>query len=88
MPLKNLNELETPCLVLDHAKLQNNAQKMRERVASLGAKLRPHVKTHKCIEIARIQTGGQKERIAVSTLEEARVFSAAGFSDVLYAVPL
>ena len=61
---------------------------MKERVASLGAKLRPHVKTHKCIEVAHIQTAGQEERIAVSTLEEGRVFSAAGFSDVLYTVPI
>jgi len=84
----NLYELKTPCLVLDHEKLKNNAQKMRKRVASLGVKLRPHVKTHKCFEIARLQLAGQNEGIAVSTLEEARVFSEAGFSDVLYAVPI
>ena len=84
----NLYELKTPCLVLDHERVKNNARKMRDRVASFGAKLRPHVKTHKCLEVALLQTAGQKERIAVSTLEEARVFSAAGFCDVLYAVPI
>jgi D-serine deaminase-like pyridoxal phosphate-dependent protein len=84
----NLYELKTPCLVLDHERVKNNARKMRERAASFRVKLRPHVKTHKCLEVARLQTAGQKERIAVSTLEEARVFSAAGFCDVLYAVPI
>jgi D-serine deaminase-like pyridoxal phosphate-dependent protein len=84
----NLHEIKTPCLVLDHEKVKNNARKMRERVGSLGAKLRPHVKTHKCVEIADLQVASQKEGIAVSTLEEGRVFSAAGFTDILYAVPI
>jgi D-serine deaminase-like pyridoxal phosphate-dependent protein len=84
----DLHDLRTPSLVLDYEKVKRNSAIMKERVASLGAKLRPHVKTHKCIEIADMQTEGRKERIAVSTLEEARVFAAAGFSDVLYAVPL
>jgi D-serine deaminase-like pyridoxal phosphate-dependent protein len=83
-----LTDARTPCLLLDYKKLKTNAQKMGERAASLGVKLRPHIKTHKCIEIGLLQTGEQKERIAVSTLEEARVFAAAGFRDVLYAVPI
>jgi D-serine deaminase-like pyridoxal phosphate-dependent protein len=55
---------------------------------SFGASLRPHVKTHKCVEVARIQTEGQAGGITVSTLAEARVFAARGFRDITYAVPI
>jgi D-serine deaminase-like pyridoxal phosphate-dependent protein len=61
---------------------------MGERVHSLGARLRPHVKTHKCIEIARLQTAGHTGAITVSTLAEASAFAANGFSDITYAVPI
>jgi D-serine deaminase-like pyridoxal phosphate-dependent protein len=84
----NLYEPETPCLLLDYERVKNNARRMRVRVAALGVKLRPHVKTHKCIEIARLQLAGQEQEIAVSTLAEGRVFSEAGFLDVLYAIPI
>ena len=50
--------------------------------------LRPHVKTHKTLEGAVLQTGGRKSRIVVSTLAEAEFFAKGGFDDILYAVPL
>ena len=58
-----------------------NAEKM-------GCALRPHVKTHKTLEGALLQTGGRKSRIVVSTLAEAEFFAQGGFDDILYAVPL
>lgn len=61
---------------------------MSRRVAELGVRLRPHVKTHKCVEIARIQTDGHDGSVTVSTLAEARAFAAAGFRNVTYAVPI
>jgi D-serine deaminase-like pyridoxal phosphate-dependent protein len=53
-----------------------------------GVRLRPHIKTHKCIEVARIQTEGHNGAITVSTLAEARAFAKHGFSDITYAVPI
>lgn len=61
---------------------------MAEHAHALGVRLRPHVKTHKCIEGARIQTAGAFGGITVSTLAEARGFADAGFSDITYAVPV
>lgn len=61
---------------------------MRERAAALGVRLRPHVKTHKTVEAARLQVGAAAGPVTVSTLAEARFLSAAGFGDVTYAVPL
>lgn len=83
-----LEELKTPCLVLDVERVRLNAARMSERVRSMGARLRPHVKTHKCVEVARLQTEGHTGAITVSTLEEARAFSRADFNDILYAVPI
>ena len=86
--MADLGSLATPSLLLDHARLERNAARIGERVRALGARLRPHVKTHKCIEVARLQTQGGFAGLTVSTLAEARVFAAHGFDDLTYAVPI
>ena len=83
-----LHTLKTPSLVLDVERVRRNAARMSERVRGLGVSLRPHVKTHKCVEVARIQTEGEAGGITVSTLAEARAFAAHGFKDITYAVPI
>jgi D-serine deaminase-like pyridoxal phosphate-dependent protein len=84
----NLSELPTPALVLDVARVRRNAERMSERVKSMGARLRPHIKTHKCVEIARLQTTAHSAALTVSTLAEAAWFAARGFTDLTYAVPI
>lgn len=84
----NLETIPTPALILDVERVRQNATRIARRVSDLGARLRPHVKTHKCIEVARIQTRGHSGALTVSTLAEARAFAAAGFSDITYAVPI
>ncbi|HEX8474041.1 MAG TPA: alanine racemase [Pyrinomonadaceae bacterium] len=83
-----LSELKTPSLVLDIERVGRNAERMASRVRELGARLRPHVKTHKCIEVARLQTAKHSGAITVSTLAEARAFAAHSFTDIMYAVPI
>ncbi|MGV8040537.1 MAG: alanine racemase [Thermoanaerobaculaceae bacterium] len=84
----DLSELATPFAVVDRLRVRRNAERMRERARDLGVRLRPHVKTHKCVEIARLELGTATGPIAVSTLAEARAFAAAGFGDITYAVPI
>src|ERR1043166_9559650 len=84
----NLETLKTPSLVLDIAKVKRNAERMSRRIKQFGADLRPHIKTHKCIEVARIQTVGHSGAVTVSTLAEARAFAANGFTKITYAVPI
>jgi D-serine deaminase-like pyridoxal phosphate-dependent protein len=84
----NLETIPTPALVLDVERVKRNATRIGRRVTDFGARLRPHIKTHKCIEVARIQTSGHSGALTVSTLAEARAFAAAGFSDITYAVPI
>lgn len=78
--------LPTPALLLDKSKLQANADRMRDRVDSLGVTLRPHVKTSKSIDVLRVLAGGRNVPITVSTLAEAAYFFERGVSDILYAV--
>ena len=84
--MNDLNNVETPCLILDKSKLYKNCLLLRERCKNLNITLRPHVKTPKSIEIARIALDKKSGPITVSTLNEAEYFASSGFSDILYAV--
>ena len=80
--------LKTPSLLLDLDRVRNNAARVSEIAERNGVRLRPHIKTHKCIEVAGIQTEGFDGAITVSTLAETRLFSENGFTDITYAVPI
>lgn len=80
--------LITPSLLLDINRLRRNAERMSTKARELGVRLRPHIKTHKCIEVAKIQTAGHSGAITVSTLAEAMAFAKHGFADITYAVPI
>jgi D-serine deaminase-like pyridoxal phosphate-dependent protein len=82
----NLGELETPALVLDAGRVETNIARMRARAAALGVTLRPHVKTCKNIELARLALGASAGPITVSTLKEAEYFAGHGMRDIFYAV--
>jgi D-serine deaminase-like pyridoxal phosphate-dependent protein len=83
-----MDKLKTPCLLLEIERVQGNAERMTGIANRNNVRLRPHIKTHKCIEVARIQTAGHDGSITVSTLAEARAFAKHGFSDITYAVPI
>jgi len=84
----NLCDLDTPSLILDRGRLRANARAMSERVKGLGVELRPHMKTAKSIEVARIASAGNAGGITVSTLKEAEYFHGKGITDITYAVGL
>ena len=86
MKIENLEELDTPCLILDKSLLEKNCQKARYKCRELNTILRPHVKTPKSIEVAKIALDNQEGPITVSTLNEAEYFANSGFKDILYAV--
>ena len=84
--MKTSQTLETPALLLDRAKLDRNLARMQTRIAGLGARLRPHVKTAKAVDVVRRAVQPGAGGITVSTLKEAEQFFAAGYRDILYAV--
>lgn len=81
-----LDDLSTPCLVVDEVRMQRNIDRLRGRMAGFGVQLRPHLKTCKSIEIARRVMDSAEGPATVSTLEEAARFADAGVRDMIYAV--
>ncbi|MEN9420488.1 MAG: hypothetical protein RI988_4109 [Pseudomonadota bacterium] len=84
----HIDELATPAALIEDARLARNILRMQSRMDSLGVSFRPHVKTSKCVEVARRQLAAGARGITVSTLKEAEQFFQAGFEDILYAVSL
>ena len=83
---RTLEQLETPALLLDEARMERNIERMRRQVQRLGVGFRPHVKTNKCMEVARRTMTSPEGPITVSTLLEADYFAERGVKDILYAV--
>ena len=81
-----LCELSTPSALVDSLRMQRNIGRMQQRMDALGVAFRPHVKTAKCISVAKAQVAAGASGVTVSTLKEAEQFFAAGFPDILYAV--
>lgn len=86
--MPTIHDIPTPALLLDGAVLERNTRRMAQKVKKLGASLRPHVKTHKCLEIGKLQQHHGAQGITVATIVEARDFAAAGFDDITWAVPV
>lgn len=83
-----LADLPTPALLLDRPRFEANCARMRERVAARGTRLRPHMKTLKAIDPARVAIDPDHGGIAVSTLREAEYFAGHGIADIQLAVCL
>ena len=81
-----LHTLPTPAAIVDETRMMRNIVRMQSRLSTHSVKFRPHVKTSKCVEVAKRQRAAGADAITVSTLKEAEQFFAAGFSDILYAV--
>ena len=83
-----LDRVTTPAFLVDRAVVARNCARMLEKATASGVAFRPHVKTHKSVEIGRMQHAGVVGWITVSTLAEAEHFARDGFRDMTYAVPI
>src|SRR5260370_37778960 len=81
-------EIATPALVVDQARLERNLRGMADSAAARGIRLRPHAKTHKTAEIARLQLDLGAVGLTVATIGEAERFADAGVTDLFVAYPL
>jgi len=78
-------DLDTPALYVDLDRLERNIARMQAQCRAWGVALRPHVKTHKIAEIARMQLDAGAVGITVAKVGEAEVLPG---EDVLVAYPL
>ena len=79
---------DTPYLAVDIALLDRNLAAMAGSARARGLALRPHAKTHKCVEIARRQVALSDGGLTLATVAEAEVFAAGGLDDVFLAYPV
>ena len=83
---QTLNNVGTPCLILDKDRMDRNVARLRARLDKLGVGLRPHLKTTKSVDAARRVMTTAAGPATVSTLKEAEQFARAGVTDLIYAV--
>ena len=81
-------DIPTPAAVVDRAVLRENVLAMQTLMDRAGIDLRPHAKTHKCVEVARLQLEAGARGLTVGTVGEAEVFADAGVEDIFVAYPV
>ena len=84
-PGSSLDGLATPFLYVDLDRMSSNIAAMAAAARGLGVHLRPHAKTHKVPEIARLQIAAGATGIALAKVSEAEVFADAGIDDIFLA---
>ena len=80
--------LDTPRLVIDLDIVEANARRMASALADRGVALRPHVKTHKSVALARLQLDSGAIGVTAGTLGEAEVMADGGIGDIFLAYPV
>jgi D-serine deaminase-like pyridoxal phosphate-dependent protein len=83
---RTIEQLETPCLLLDQSCMMRNVTRLKQRLEAFGVSLRPHLKTSKSVDVAKRIIDTRTDAATVSTLREAEEFGSAGIGDLLYAV--
>ena len=83
----NIDEIDSPALLFYHERIEEN---IRRTVAMVGGSsalkhLRPHIKTHKCDGVLRMQMAAGISKFKCATIAEAEMAAAAGAADVLLA---
>ncbi|DBA04601.1 TPA: hypothetical protein N0F65_012184 [Lagenidium giganteum] len=83
--------MTTPSVMVNEQRVKHNVQHMQQIATSHGVQLRPHVKTHKSVEIAQLQLEAGAVGITTSKPTEALKFlhsGLKGLKSVLLAYPV
>ncbi len=76
--------LPTPCVLVDLDVFERNVETMAEHCKATGIDLRPHVKIHKSVDVAKRQIAKGAIGLTVATIAEAELMSGAGLKNVLW----
>lgn len=77
-----IDELETPVPVVDIDRLEANIARLQNYLDEHKIANRPHIKTHKIPEIAKLQIDAGAIGITCQKVSEAEVMAKAGFTDI------
>lgn len=83
-----VERIDTPAPIVLVDVMQGNIDRIQGFADQQNIKVRPHVKTHKCVEIGRRQIEAGAVGITAGNVGEAEVFAAAGFDDIFLAYPI
>jgi D-serine deaminase-like pyridoxal phosphate-dependent protein len=78
-----ISDLDTPAVLIDLDKLEQNIQRMATFAKAHQVNLRPHIKTHKIPQIAYLQLRAGAVGITCQKLGEAEIMAASGIDDIL-----
>jgi D-serine deaminase-like pyridoxal phosphate-dependent protein len=81
-------ELDTPALCIDLDKMERNLEEMVAAAKSRGVGLRPHIKSHKMVEIGKRQMALGAVGLTTAKLSEAEVLAANGLRDLFICYPI
>lgn len=84
----HLSDIETPAVLVDRERLIANLDSMQALAREHRVALRPHVKTHKCLEIAQLQLDRGAVGLTASKVDEALTFLNAGVKSITVAYPI
>ncbi|MFK7773324.1 MAG: D-TA family PLP-dependent enzyme [Saprospiraceae bacterium] len=82
--IKNIDEIDSPALVIYPHIIQKNIDRMKEIVGDIN-RLRPHVKTHKMAEVVKMQMDNGIKKFKCATIAEAEMLGKTGAVNVLLA---
>ena len=83
----DLSEIDTPALIVDKAMVEYNIQQAIGYAQGV-ENLRPHVKTHKTLEVAKMQGVAGIYKFKCATIAEAEMLGLAEAKDVLISYAL
>src|SRR6201996_1874488 len=76
--------LPTPCMVVDLDMFKANVKHMADTAKANDINVRPHVKVHKSVDVAKHQIAQGAIGLTCATIAEAELFSGAGIKGVLW----
>lgn len=79
--------LDTPAVLVDLDKLETNIERAQQLANRLGVRLRPHLKSHECAQIARMQLEAGAAGFSCAKLAAAERMADEGFSDIMVLHP-
>jgi D-serine deaminase-like pyridoxal phosphate-dependent protein len=77
-----IDDLDTPSLLVDLDRLEKNINRMAKFAKDCGVELRPHVKTHKVPDLAKMQLRAGSKGVCLQKVSEAEIFAAHGIKDI------
>jgi D-serine deaminase-like pyridoxal phosphate-dependent protein len=86
--MPSVHDVATPAVLIDLDILERNITRMAERARKAGVRLRPHGKTHKVLEVGRLQLAAGAGGLSLAKTSEAEVFADGGFDDIFLAYPV